>query len=306
MHHVRLTIAADSVVADFAGAGAVSAKVAAIDATLDLLLKLDYAVIVDLHSSDKLFAMLRADPVQGQARVTEAWRALAPLFKPGRSGRLYAELLNEPPLEGTDWAAMQAALLPQLRALLPTTPLILSTGGPQRVEKLTASEPAADKNVLYAVHFYDPFYFTHQGADWIDDVPGIGALRDMPFPVVPGSERLALTVAELRLAGQTGLADKLAGLTKPYGETDVAQAMQALADWSRRTGAPVIIDEFGVYGGRAVKADRIHWLETVVGAAQANCLGWTHWEFRDGFGFVDPDSGKPDPELTKALLGRSP
>ena len=302
MTHVRLPIAADSVIADFAGAATVKARIAALDSALTTLLKLDYSVVVDLHGSPKLFALLQKDPPAGAQRITDAWRGLAPLFKPSRHGRLFAELMNEPPLQGPDWARMQADLLPELRRLLPDTPLVLSTGGPQRVEALTASTPADDSNVLYAVHYYDPFFFTHQGADWIGE-PGVAAIHGLPFPIVPDAPALAQIQDEIRREGHDVIAGKLDELKKGYGENDVEDDMQALADWSGRTDKPVIIDEFGVYGSKALPADRVRWLQTVATAASRHCLGWSHWEYRDGFGFVDPASGRPDPAVVKALLG---
>ena len=39
-------------------------------------------------------------------------------------------------------------------------------------------------------------------------------------------------------------------------------------------------------------------------AAERFCFRWTHWEFSQGFGFVDPATGRPDPALLDALLGR--
>lgn len=45
---------------------------------------------------------------------------------------------------------------------------------------LTQMEPYADKNLIYTYHFYEPFLFTHQGANWTDKITA--SLKDIPFP----------------------------------------------------------------------------------------------------------------------------
>ena len=48
-----------------------------------------------------------------------------------------------------------------------------------------------EKNLVYTFHCYDPFFFTHQGAEWIDEIPK--NLNSLPFPSSPesvGSDRV--------------------------------------------------------------------------------------------------------------------
>ncbi len=45
---------------------------------------------------------------------------------------------------------------------------------------LIESKPFADKNIIYTFHYYDPFFFTHQGATWAGE--GLAELKYVPFP----------------------------------------------------------------------------------------------------------------------------
>ncbi len=54
---------------------------------------------------------------------------------------------------------------------------------------------------------------------------------------------------------------------------------------------------------KAPRNDRVAWLATVARAAEAACLGWTHWELDQGFGILDR-SGALDPAALDALLPR--
>jgi endoglucanase len=302
--HVRLPVAAESVMMRFASPAEIAARRRAIGAGLDALVAAGFAVVVDLHGGERLGQLIRRDPKAGRAAVIEAWRVLGPLVEARAARRVSAEVLNEPPLDDAAWREMQAAIVAAMRREMPTATFVVSTGGPQRVERLAASLPIADANTVHAVHYYDPMVFTHQGADWIRPDP-IGWLHGIPFPIRAGDPKLSGLLASFRATGPKRVADYLASLSgRSFGVVDVERDMRALGAWSRAHGRDVVIGEFGVYRPHAAPADRVAWLAAVSAAAAKNCIGWTHWDYRDGFGFVDAKTGEPDEAVLSALLGR--
>jgi endoglucanase len=46
----------------------------------------------------------------------------------------------------------------------------------------------------------------------------------------------------------------------------------------------------------------VRWLSSVVKFAEAQCWGWAHWEYAQGFGLLDAKTRKPDPDVMRALL----
>ena len=70
-----------------------------------------------------------------------------------------------------------------------------------------------------------------------------------------------------------------------------------------RHGRPVIVNEFGVLKWGADAASRLRWLSAVREAAEARCIGWTHWDLQDGFGLLAEDL-EPDGAALDALLPR--
>ena len=302
--HVRLPVAAESVMARFSRPEAIATQRRAIGAGLDALAAAGFAVVVDLHGGARLGDLLRRDPKAGREAVIEAWGVLGPLVEARVARKVSAEVLNEPPLDDAPWREMQTAIVAAMRREMPTATFVVSTGGPQRVERLTASTPIADANTVYAVHYYDPMVFTHQGADWIRPDP-IGWLHDAPFPMRAGDPKFAALLASFRAAGPKPVADYLASLSSlSFGVADIERDMRALGAWSRKHGRDVVIGEFGVYRAHAAPADRAAWLAAVSGAAAKNCIGWTHWDYRDGFGFVDANTGEADEAVLSALFGR--
>ncbi|WP_333824222.1 glycoside hydrolase family 5 protein [Pinisolibacter sp.] len=302
--HVRLPVAAESVMTRFSRPAEIAARRRAIGTGLDALAAAGFAVVVDLHGGAQLEALLRRDPKAARAAVIEAWGVLGPLVEARVARKVSAEVLNEPPLDDAAWRATQATIVAAMRREMPTATFVVSTGGPQRVERLTASAPIADANTVYAVHYYDPMVFTHQGADWIRPDP-IGWLHDVPFPIRAGDPKFAALLASFRATGPKPVADYLASLSgRSFGVADVERDMRALGAWSRKYGRDVVIGEFGVYRARVAPADRVAWLAAVAGAAARNCIGWTHWDYRDGFGFVDAKTGEADEAVLSALFGR--
>lgn len=303
--HVRLPIAAERVMARFTPAASIAAERRAIGDGLDRLAALGFAVVVDLHGGERLADLFRRDPTAARDAVIEAWRVLGPTVEARVSRKVSAEVLNEPPVDDGLWRDTQATIVAAMRREMPTTTFVVSTGGPQRVERLTAAIPIADPNTVYSVHYYDPMVFTHQGADWLAPDP-IAALAGVPFPIRAHDPRLAALAATARVKGARDVAGYLDTLAdRSFEVADIERHMRALGDWSRATGRAVVIGEFGVYRAHAAPADRVGWLAAVRGAAEANCLGWTHWDYRDGFGLIDARTGEPDEAVVSALVGRT-
>lgn len=301
--HVRLPVKAEALMPAFADPAAIEATVADVAAALDAHLARVEAVVVDLHGGAPLGDLTARDPAASADEVSAAWDRLAPVLTARPAGRVYAEMLNEPRAEANDWHAMAARILPRMRAAMPEVPIVISTGGAQRFDALAAETPPADPNVVYAVHYYDPMVFTHQGAAFLDGP--IARLGSVPYPLEGADPRIARLEAQRRDAGDAEAADYLAaGRSYRFGEGDIRQAMDAVGAWSKRHGVPVVIGEFGVLQDRAPPSDRIAWMAAVARAAEAACLGWTHWELDQGFGILDR-SGRLDPAAVDALFPSS-
>jgi endoglucanase len=83
----------------------------------------------------------------------------------------------------------------------------------------------------------------------------------------------------------------------------VAHQLAPALTWQAEYRRPLIVNEFGVLTHHAPPASRIQWLRAVVSFAEANCIGWTHWEFAQGFGLLN-DKKQLDEQAVRALLQR--
>jgi endoglucanase len=264
-----------------------------------LLFSLDYAVSLDLHAGD----VFERGADRAEADLLDLWRAVANRVQFLDTEKLAVELLNEPQTESGIWWPIAGRLAAEVRRVLPSHTIVVGPAGPQRHETLAGLEPLGDPNVIYAIHYYDPFAFTHQGADWGGADDPIRYLRALPFPANAGDPEMKATVDKLKAEGHDDAATMLQqSLESPWTEDAMKPAFDMMADWSARHARPVIVNEFGVLSYHAPRQARLDWLAAVRWQVEERCIGWTHWDFQDGFGLIDPETGAPDPGVMKALV----
>src|SRR4029453_12744227 len=141
------------------------------------------AVIVDIHPSSDYKKKLQTDDVHVEACV-DFWRTLARKLSGTDPERVFLEVLNEPEFRDSyRWAGIQAKLAAAIRPGARGHPIIATGHRWSAIDDLLVLEPLADRNIVYAFHFYAPALFPHQGATW-----GLGYwrhLKELPYPASP-------------------------------------------------------------------------------------------------------------------------
>lgn len=226
-------------------------------------------IVVNAHHYDAL----DADPAAHLPRLAGLWSQIAERFR-DRPDNVYFELYNEPhgKFDAETWNAAIPALLEAVRASNPTRPVIV---GPVSYNNIRALDqlrlPDADRHLIATVHYYEPFEFTHQGAEWAD-----------------GSQ------AWLGRAWSGSDDEKAA----------VREALEKAARWGRENGRPVFLGEFGAYE-KAGMDSRLRWTRFVAQEAQRLGLSHAYWEFCAGFGLYDRESAAWREPLKAAALGQA-
>jgi endoglucanase len=302
MSHVRLPVPAESVMRRFSSEHDLQQQLQAVDQALTELTSLGYHVSVDLHPGEKFSPLHRDNPEQARIAMRDAWSNLASVIKRHPPDMILAELLNEPDIDADRWQAEAGDLAGFVRLLLPHTTLVVGPTNWQRADSLPAFHPLSDANVVYAIHFYDPMAFTHQG-HW-DPAEPLSHIRGLPYPVRADSPAVRNIREQLRAGGKQRALEELDKAIDQAGRGDVVttELAPALA-WQKQFARPLIINEFGVLKAQAPPESRLRWLAAVTGFAEAHCWGWAHWELAQGFGILDDRTGQPDAGVMRALLG---
>lgn len=258
----------------------------------------DAGMAVDFDPHPKMFHFKRMAQNTGRPeQFLRWWKEMAGhLHRTTDPEMVYLETLNEPGGQSyynQSWSDYQDKLITAIRASAPGHTIIGNPGGYQLVRDLANYTPHPDRNVVYAVHYYEPSQFTHQGAQWMKDwyVP----LRSVPWPV---DERQRDQIPnwidtdhEHAEKSKQVLADMLRqGLGK---RSRIDENFAAVLAWSKRHRRPIVINEFGVYTKYAGKEDAMAWTAAVRQAAEQRGFGWSLWDYVGDFGFGgDPVPGR--------------
>ncbi|GAA5184714.1 glycoside hydrolase family 5 protein [Niveibacterium umoris] len=251
-----------------------AAFMARVESVVDKLLAKGFVVVLNMHH----YRQLDGDALDsGELAVASAaldvrfvmlWEQIAARFQT-RSEQLLLELYNEPHgrLNGEPWNVLAARALGVVRKSNPQRVVVIGPTHWNNASDLAQLKMPNDANLIATVHNYEPFDFTHQGAEWISP----------PKP----------TGVTCCSSGQ------LSAMTLPL---DTASA------WSARTRYPVFVGEFGAYS-KADEASRIRFNRAMRTAMEARGMSWTYWEFASGFGVYDPVALSFKQALLDSLLG---
>jgi endoglucanase len=149
-------------------------------------------VILNSHNYEDL----HAKPLDNAERLAGLWTQIAAHFAGQPRDHLWFEIENEPhdKLTNANLVAVLAPALAAIRKSNPDRPVIIGGefwSGIDSLETLTLPD---DPNVVPTFHYYEPFDFTHQGADWIKPTPPMGRNYGTDADV----ERLTRDVAKVR------------------------------------------------------------------------------------------------------------
>lgn len=241
-----------------------------IDWALDQAEKNGLNLVLNIHHFDGM----DADPDKFEPKLQSLWTQIAERYRE-RPATVYFELLNEPHDKLTDerWNRAIPPLLAIIRKTNPTRAIIVGPGKWNGFRELPKLElPEDDRNLIATFHYYEPFEFTHQGAEW-----------------AKGSEKW--------------LGRKWKASGKDLDAMRVA--FDSVRDWAKKHDRPIYLGEFGAYS----KADfdsRREWTKAVLSEAEKRGFTTCYWEFGAGFGLYDPEKNEWRTPLLEALGQNAP
>ncbi len=224
------------------------------------------SVILDFQNYDELMT----DPSGNMDRFLGIWRQLADHYR-DYPPQVMFELVNEPhdQLNSPPWNDYARRALDIIRSSNPTRLVIVDGPASAYYAGINALDVPDDPHIMASFHFYDPFLFTHQGADWlgVDTRPWLGTTWQ-------GTE------AE-----------------RAY----IQDSFDHVSDWAASHHVRILLGEFGTYS-TADMASRVRWTSFVSRLAEQHGFPWAYWEFAAGFGIYDPVSQQWRVDLLHALI----
>jgi endoglucanase len=221
------------------------------------------AVVLTMHHADAVCE----DPRRATGALTALWRRIASHFA-GAGGALAFDLLNEPrpPMTTAEWNALLPVVLQGVREVDPTRHVIVSGAEAGTLAGLRRLELPRDDFLIATLHYYEPFSFTHQGAEW-----------------EPGAQDWLGT-----------------SWGSPADHDAVTTDLETAAAWARRQPVPLYVGEFGTLQ-TAAHDSRVRWTRWVRRELDRLDLPWAYWDFATDFGAYDRDRRAWRGELLDAL-----
>jgi len=239
---------------------------ARVDWAVDRALENDLAIVLNVHH----YVEMMTDPAGHLPRLLGIWGQLAEHFAT-RPDDVILELFNEPNDAFTTelWNAYFPQLIDTIRTHDSLRTLMVGTAPWGGIDGLDNLDLPADPNLIVTVHYYNPFQFTHQGAEWSEG------------------------------------ADAWLGTTWGSRESDFSnmqQDMNRVKAWAINHDRPVNVGEFGSYH-RADMTSRHLWTRSFVLICENLDISWTYWEFASGFGAYDPVANQWNGLLSALIQG---
>ncbi len=221
--------------------------------------------IINMHHHEALFT--HAD--EQKERFLSQWEQIAEFFKDYPDSLLF-EPMNEPngTLTPAKWNAFFAEALQRIRLTNPERIVLMGTanwGGLGGLPDLVLPE---DANLILTIHYYNPFTFTHQGAEWVDNsTPWLGTKWND---------------------------------TEAERETVKGEFAYAI-NYSKTHNIPIHIGEFGAYSKADIDS-RVKWTTFLSRWFEEEGFSWAYWEFSAGFGIYNRNTQQYLTPLVNALL----
>ena len=250
---------------------------------VDKLLARGVVVVLNMHH----YRQLDGDTLDdGEAAVPDSvdhalvrmrflamWSQIAKRFAK-HDARLLLEPYNEPhqlldtQSDGSrPWNDLVSRAVRVIRQTNPTRVLVIGPTHWNSAYDLAQLVLPYDPNLVLTVHSYEPFTFTHQGAEWISP--------KLPTGVTCCDATQTQTITQL---------------------LDTAQSQ------AQAKGYPVFVGEFGAYSAAPLAA-RVNYLSTMRQQMAQRGMAWTYWELAAGFGVYDPVQNQFRTEMAQALYG---
>ncbi|MDR0941839.1 MAG: cellulase family glycosylhydrolase [Bacteroidales bacterium] len=232
---------------------------------VDLALANGLVAVINIHHYEDMME----EPEAHKARFLALWEQIANEFQ-HYSDSVYFELFNEPNTNFTStlWNEYLAEALAVVRKTNPTRMVIIGTaewGGVSGLQQLVLPN---DENIILTLHYYEPFKFTHQGADWTG--------QTLP----------------------TGVTWNATTAQKNAIRTD----MSIIKTYSDTHNVPVYIGEFGAIE-YADDDSRARWIDFLRSVYEEYGFSASYWEFCSGFGIYNPVLNCYRTGMLQALTG---
>lgn len=213
-------------------------------------------------------------------RVMWMWKQVQNKFRGMAYDKLFFELYNEPTEERNAWKEDVSYLVHGLRWEENQRYYIIGGTNYNNADELLDLGKIDDEKLFYTFHFYEPFIFTHQGAEWLKERVGVTGI---PYPY--SKEKMPSLPSE-----HTGSALEFDFYKYPAEGTKdfIRLRLTKFVNECTKKGMPLICTETGTIN-KADEASRSRYLEDVTQILSQLNVPMTLWDYDQNFSVLSSD-----------------
>jgi len=263
--------------------------------TINWCSNVNLKVIVDLHVirshhfNDSTNALWTN--VLERKRLLNLWMQLSLELKKYPISLVAYELLNEPVApHADDWNMLLNILIAKIRINEPERVLVIGSNKWQDVDTMDELVvPENDKNLMLSFHFYKPHLFTHYRAFWTN-MATISTAICYPYNITEED------FSKMSSSDQNLVYPFKGEQNKEKIRIELLKALRCAKKWN----LPVYCGEFGCFKTTDYSC-RMNWYKDVLGILTEYNIPFANWDYKGGFGFVNPQGKLIEPQLLEIL-----
>lgn len=258
------------------------------------------SLTIDYHEYDNSYNVTTSTDAKYLAMMANVWKAVAAHYASNEREDLFFELLNEPDMKDgkvtqANWTIAAQGMIDSIRTVDTKHTIIFGDAQWYSIALLAKRTPFTDDNIIYAVHSYEPYIFTHQGASWTE----ASSIKNLPFPY----DTTKWSVYSSDFGVNASTASWIKSAVKNYYKTGskgyILNQIYTAKKWAVENQVPIIINEFGAYNVASTAEDRLNYLTAVRESCDSLQVPWQHWGYTGGFEVIR--DGKLIDGMDKAL-----
>jgi endoglucanase len=208
--------------------------------------------------------------------IVNLWLKLAKRYKNVSGDDLFFEIYNEPPhMDPQIWKDAAYNIVTAIRKVDVNRTLIVGASNYNSIYELSRFVRLADENIIYTFHFYEPFLFTHQGAEWAGDQE---STVGVPFPYY--AEKFPIINPK---AKNTDGEKNYNEYPIDGNEQSVKDKLQIIKNWGEKYDVPLLCGEYGVYNKYADQDSRCRYIKTVRQTLKTLNIPGMLWDYDGNF-----------------------
>ena len=209
-------------------------------------------------------------------RIILVWSYLAKKYQHRYEKELFFDIYNEPPhMNPQVWKDAAYNITNAIRTIDKERTLLIGASNFNSIYELSRFVRLSDENIIYSFHFYEPFFFTHQGAAWVGNQV---ATTGVPFPYT--EEKFpTLNPAAKNTWGETNYYQ----YRKDGNVQSVKDKLMIVKQWANKYMVPIICTEYGVYNKYADINSRCSYLKAIRQTLKQFHIPGMLWDYNTNF-----------------------